>query len=183
MERKEFEVEEIDDVVRGYVVKFHGVEIDLGNWKEHVEADDDDADSNDADANDVAAPAVASGTEPHLINAHARFHLSDPDGRSPIEVAYLRDQNGMLLGFDSFSKAKRGTGEDDAGGVSDNVDDVNVAVGAGDRESTSSSIPKDGECTFHIIPGETTSIVAYAVYRGARGDGGKDGGGGGEDVL
>ncbi len=30
MERKEFEVEEIDDIVRGYVVKFHGVEIDLG---------------------------------------------------------------------------------------------------------------------------------------------------------
>ena len=38
MERKEFEVEEIDDIVRGYVVKFHGVEIDLGNWKEHVMA-------------------------------------------------------------------------------------------------------------------------------------------------
>ena len=122
---------------------------------------------------DVAAPAVASGTEPHLINAHTRFHLSDPDGRRPIEVAYLRDQNGTLLGFDSFSKVKRGTGEDDAGGVSDDVDDVDVDVAAGDGEtaSPSSSIPKDGECTFHIIPGETTSIVAYAVYRGARGRG------------
>ena len=39
---------------------------------------------------------------------------------------------------------------------------------------------------LHIIPGKMTSIVAYAVYCGARGKGGKvggGGGGGGEDVL
>jgi hypothetical protein len=60
-------------------------------------------------------------------------------------------------------------------------------VGTGDRDASSSrpTNPKNGECTFHIIPGETTSIVAYAVYRGnARGeDGVGSAGGAREDVL
>ena len=120
--------------------------------------------------------SVASA-EPHLINALARFRLVDPDdGNRPIEVAYIKDQNGTLLGFDSFSKARqREVGKADAD-----------ADASDDHETAATLSSKVGECTFHIVPGETTSIVAYAIYRGtARNDDGAGGGGDGdrEDVL
>jgi hypothetical protein len=197
------DVDEIDDVVRGYVVvKYHGVEIDLGNWKEHVDADieDDDVvvdDGNERDVVDRAnadvanrpIPPASNPAEPHLINAVARFRLVDPscDGRRPIEVAYVMDQNGTLLGFDSFAKAKRreragegGTVDDahDGANASDENDSENETM-AGTTTTTPSS-STEGECSFHIVPGETTSIVAYAIYRGTGGGGGD---GDREDVL
>ncbi|KAL3816431.1 hypothetical protein ACHAXA_007367 [Cyclostephanos tholiformis] len=178
---KEFDVDEINDIVQGYVVaKFQGVEIDLGNWKEHVDADyDDDADGNGKDVDAYVAPPTSGTAEPHLINAFARFRLVDPNnGRRPIEVAYIKDQNGTLLGFDSFTKAKEREGE---GGESHHRDDV----AASGHHETGTLSSKDGECTFHIIPGETTSIVAYAIYRGAARDEDGNGSEGGdrEDVL
>jgi len=141
----------------GGVVKFHGVEIDLGNWKEYIEADNDERIHE--------AVAKSSSAEPHLINAYARFHLMDPDNNHrPIEVAYVKDQNGTVLGFDSFSKQReemvKGSDDED-----DSIDDSETKI------SASEATQKTGECTFHIIPGVTTSIVAYAVYRGDKDDG------------
>ena len=98
----------------------------------------------------VAAEDGRAAGEPHLVNGHAKFLLADPRHGRPLEVAYVKDQRGRLLGFDSFSKREDG------------------AV--------------DGECTFNIIPDETTSVTAYAIYRGeASAD--KEGGGAREDLL
>jgi hypothetical protein len=141
-----------------YVVKFHGVEIDLGNWKEYIEAD------NDEGIHEAVAKSSRSSEEPHLINAYARFHLMDPDNNHrPIEVAYVKDQNGTVLGFDSFFKQRQ---EMMKGSDEDNNDDS-----IDDNEAKPPATPKTGECTFHIIPGVTTSIVAYAVYRGDKDEG------------
>jgi len=164
----------------GYIVRFYGVELDLGSWREHVEADADDANGDDGFEDETPVASASSNTdEPHLINAYAKFQLTDPSGSGrPIEVAYVKDQRGRLLGFDSFTKrdeAATGTGEGD-----DNANDKDAEGTA--TESTS----LDGECTFHIVPGETTSIAAYAIYRGVKRnkeDEGSDEGGSGTSLI
>lgn len=132
----------------GYILKFDGVEVDLGNWREHVEADADE-DSGDV-LDEEQTPTPNNGDEPQLINAYAKFQLTDPKSGEPIEVAYIKDQKGRLLGFDSFTKQKSTDNE--------NSDE--------DEERTDES--NEGECTFHLVPGETTIVTAYAIYRGQR---------------
>ena len=129
----------------GYVLKFNGVEVDLGNWREHVEADAD----VDSGEEEEQTP-IPQGDEPHLINAYAKFQLTDPKSGQPIEVAYIKDQKGRLLGFDSFTKQKSLNNENN------NEDDERTDVS------------NEGECTFHLVPGETTIVTAYAIYRGQR---------------
>lgn len=130
----------------GYVLKFNGVEVDLGNWREHVEADAD-VDGGDLDEEQTPIP---HGDEPQLINAYAKFQLTDPKSGEPIEVAYIKDQQGRLLGFDSFTKQKSAENEDS------------------DADDERSDESNEGECTFHLVPGETTTVKAYAIYRGQR---------------
>ncbi|KAL3768316.1 hypothetical protein ACHAWU_006698 [Discostella pseudostelligera] len=174
IESKEEQIENKEDIdnndgIRsgngGYMVKFNGVEIDLESWKEHIDAETDDDDDDDATENGNVANSSSTGDDdgPHLINASAKFRLMDPNyskasfndvdkydgGR--IEVAYIKDQRGRLLGFDSFNSAKKDM----------DVDSNNI--NQGEEEDASNAV---GECTFHIVPGETTSIVAYAIYRG-----------------
>lgn len=172
-ESKEEQIENKEDIddndeIRsgngGYMVKFNGVKIDLESWKEHIDAETDDDDDDDATENGNVANASPAGDDdgPHLINASAKFRLMDPNysktssnnydgGGGRIEVAYIKDQRGRLLGFDSFNSTKKDM----------DVDSNNV--NQGEEEDASNAV---GECTFHIVPGETTSIVAYAIYRG-----------------
>ena len=143
-----------------HVVRYDGVEVDLSNWAVHIEAEEDGDQAADC-TKDESSPAAAAGHEdPHLINAYAKFSLSDPSGR-PVEVAYVKDQDGRLLGFDSFSK--RGSSEGSDGGPPEDGGEEAAAAGEG-----------HGECTFQIVPGETSAVRAYAVYRGEApgGDGG-----------
>ena len=69
----------------GYVMKFNGAEIDLRNWREHVEVDTDD-NRNGGFEEDMSA-AVTLMEEPHLINAYAKFQLTDPSSGQPGGVA------------------------------------------------------------------------------------------------
>jgi len=146
------EIGEVD----GYVIKYHGVEIDLGSWREHVEAVSDE--SNVDNTTPSSARAVPT-EEPHLINAYAKFQLSNPTNGQPIEVAYIKDQNGRLLGFDSFTKSK-----EESGGNSS--DEESMPHKSEEEKAAAPPVSNDGECTFHILPGETKSITAYAIYRG-----------------
>lgn len=139
-----------------HVVRYHGAEVDLSNWSVHVEAEED---------GDRASDRAAPGEDPHLINAYAKFDLVDPSGR-PVEVAYVKDQDGRLLGFDSFSRG--GASEEDGTPASEG--------GGGDADSATGG---RGECTFQIVPGETIAVRAHAVYRGEAAGAGADGGDGG----
>ena len=162
----------------GYIIKYIGVEVDLGNWREHVEADADDGRDGEFldDEEQQQLPQLSHHPEErHLINAYAKFRLTDESGQ-PIEVAYIKDQKGRLLGFDSFTKRDgngAGAGED---GLHENKETEHDG-------STSEHVKiHDGECTFHIVPGETTSVSAYAIYRGVRKEG-EDGESVREDVM
>ena len=149
------EIGEVD----GYVIKYHGVEIDLGSWREHVEAESDESNVDDTTSSAKAPPTE----EPHLINAYAKFQLSNPTNGQPIEVAYIKDQNGRLLGFDSFTKSKE---ESSGSGASNSSDEESMPHKSDEEKAAAPPVSNDGECTFHIVPGETTSITAYAIYRG-----------------
>jgi len=159
-----------------YSIRFRGVEVDLESWRECVEADADDNDDDvlneeRKDSRSSSSSQSEREPQPRLINAYAKFKLIEPDGKRPIEVAYVKDQKGRLLGFDSFSKR-------DAGGSSDDIDDGSGRDGIHDNAG-GETLERDhhGECTFHLVPGETTSVRAYAIYRevtSADGDGEKN---------
>ncbi|KAL7528829.1 hypothetical protein ACHAXR_002660 [Thalassiosira sp. AJA248-18] len=185
----------------GYIMKYVGVEIDLGNWREHVEADadvdgngnggDDDDDSFEEEEESTPKAAALPVEEPHLINAYAKFKLNHPVSGEPIEVAYIKDQKGRLLGFDSFTKRDTDNDDGGAGGSENDAKDGDVEGSGKDASAaaatTNNTASNDGECTFHIVPGETTSIAAYAIYRGEKKDNNneeEDGGGSvREDLL
>merc|ERR1712071_260982 len=62
----------------------------------------------DDDDNEGAADTSSTNAPPkHLIPAYAQIYLKDTITGYPIEMAYVRDQNGTLLGFDYFSREKR----------------------------------------------------------------------------
>ena len=147
----------------GYIVAYNGAKIDLGNWREHVEADADESEGFLDEEETSAASASKAMEEPQLINAYAKFKLTEPETGNPIEVAYIKDQSGRLLGFDSFSKR-------DAPDV-DSEEESNMHAEQ-DKVHDGSTMEHgkvhDGECTFHIVPEETTSIAAYAIYRTKR---------------
>lgn len=153
----------------GYVVKFLGAEVDLGNWREHVEADAEESEEfleDDEEASEKAAPN-AVGEEPHLINAYAKFKLTEPGTGNPIEVAYIKDQSGRLLGFDSFSK------RENPESPPDNPDEKimhSEKASVHDGSTMEHGKVHDGECSFHIVPEETKSVAAYAIYRGTKVD-------------
>lgn len=134
----------------GYIVKLSGAEIDLGSWREFVEA----ASERGGKILDVEENSNANvpknSKDPHLINAYVKFKLTQPGTGNPIEVAYIKDQKGRLLGFDSFSKRDS----------SENESEDNTLTNQEKKEEAD-----DGECSFHIVPSETTSIAAYAIYR------------------
>ena len=120
---------------------------------EHVEAESDESNVDDT---------TPQTEEPHLINAYAKFQLTNPTNGQPIEVAYIKDQNGRLLGFDSFTKSK----EENSGSTSNSSDEEGMPHKSDEEKAAAPPVSNDGECTFHIVPGETTSIKAYAIYRG-----------------
>ncbi|KAL7461509.1 hypothetical protein ACHAXS_001926 [Conticribra weissflogii] len=174
-----------------YSVRFRGVEVDLESWREYIEADADDNGGDDLDENKESSYSSASEREPQprLVNAYAKFKLIEPDRkRRPIEVAYVKDQKGRLLGFDSFSKREAGGASSDDIENDDHDDDDGAGDSANgirdddDASGDDSQRASDGECTFHLVPGETTSVRAYAIYRGVTNAGG-DGEEKREDVM
>lgn len=87
--------------------------VDVEQWEEARDALDDGVDimadvdetnddaTSDADDDPDAPPK-------RLIPAYARFHLTDAAVTGyPVEIAYVRDQSGTLLGFDDFSRDKQ----------------------------------------------------------------------------
>jgi len=87
--------------------------------------------------------------DPVLIAATAKIIMRDPISGHPIDMAYVRDQDGRILGFEQFSKEKKLLrGE---------------AVDGDDGQPTEA--PSTANCGFHIQPGETASFKVFALYR------------------
>ena len=90
-------------------------------------------DENSIDKDDVLATGIA------------RINLWDQKGDCPIEVAYVKDQDDKLLGYDQFFNFKK-------------------SIKSGEDEDDSLK-KKVGACNFHVNPDTTKSIRIYALYR------------------
>ena len=87
--------------------------------------------------------------DPVLIAATAKIIMRDPISGHPIDMAYVRDQDGRVLGFEQFSNEKKLLrGE---------------AVDGDDGQPMEA--PSTANCGFHIQPGETASFKVFALYR------------------
>jgi hypothetical protein len=80
-----------------------------------------------------------------LATGIARINLWDQKANCPIEVAYVKDQDDKLLGYDQFFDFKKSikSGEDKDGSLKKKV----------------------GACNFHVDPVTTKAIRIYALYR------------------
>lgn len=99
--------------------------LDLISYREFMDVRDAMRDDIDVDINvdeneneDVSVDTSSSTTtttatkpitkEPqHLVPSYAQFKLLDTKTNYPIEIGYVKDQNGQLLGFDYFSREKK----------------------------------------------------------------------------
>lgn len=79
-----------------------------------------------------------------LVEGVARINLWDAKTSRPIEIAYVRDQNGTVLGYEQFFDFKKR--------IKDNQEI--------DRESGAVGI-----CNFHVNPNSTLSLQIFALYR------------------
>ena len=89
-----------------------------------------------------------------LVEGLARINLFD--GQKPIEAAYIKDQDGNLLGYDQFTEFKKSIGSKDE-----------------NDDSQISNDSKVGQCNFHVSPDTTKTIQIFALYK-ALGNNGED---------
>uniref|UniRef100_A0A7S2EX19 GCK domain-containing protein n=1 Tax=Ditylum brightwellii TaxID=49249 RepID=A0A7S2EX19_9STRA len=117
------------------------------------------------EAGDAVASPAAAAEDPFLVNVYAKFNLRDPSTNRLIDIAYVRDQDGRLLGFDQFSKEKTASAavEKEDGEEVENNNSSDGDVNVEDEKDDGGG--KTGNCMFHIKPGETASIKLFAIYR------------------
>lgn len=98
-----------------------------------------------------------------LVEGVARINLWDSDGKRQVELAYIKDQDGLLLGYDQFSHLKKNSGDED------DKREKNGNATTSKKESvepqSKSLIGKVGECNFHVNPQTTKYIQIFALYR------------------
>ncbi|GFH53085.1 hypothetical protein CTEN210_09561 [Chaetoceros tenuissimus] len=83
---------------------------------------------------------LADDEDATLVEGVAKINLWDNKGSRPIEIAYVKDQDGNLLGYDQFFDFKKSIKDD--------------------KENSA----KVGVCNFHVS-GSTQSIQIFALYR------------------
>uniref|UniRef100_A0A7S3VE73 GCK domain-containing protein n=1 Tax=Chaetoceros debilis TaxID=122233 RepID=A0A7S3VE73_9STRA len=95
-----------------------------------------------------------------LVEGVARINLWDPEGERQVELAYIKDQDGLLLGYDQFSYLKKNSGDENENDNDNDNDD-----GDNSEPQSKGVIGKVGECNFHVNPETTKSIQIFALYR------------------
>lgn len=116
-------VEESDKVdldVKGKIASI--IEIDQSWWDEKKERDD----------NGIC-----------LVEGIARINLVDEGNGNLIDIAYIRDQDGKMLGYNEFSPLKK---------------ELKEGKAEGDK-------PSVGTFTFHVNPDTTKGIRVFALYK------------------
>lgn len=108
---------------------------------------------NDADAN--------------LVEGLARINLWDEDGkgqnkRRRVDLAYVRDQDGLLLGHERFAAPKSDT-EEIKSGTPEEGGSANDEMNNEQRENSNTE-PTVGNCVFHVCPETTKAIQIFALY-------------------
>ena len=125
------------------------------NLKEKEEGEADEGEAGDAtseeksELDDGSAKASDLPSDPQLIAATTKIVLRDPVSGHPIDMAYVRDQNGRVLGFEQFTNEKKMMHGEPMEG----------------EEGEAKEAPLVASCGFHLQPGVTTSFKVYTLYR------------------
>ena len=105
--------------------------------------------SSDSDAQDtnISTANHEKVVDATLVEGLARINLYDGD--KPIEVAYVKDQDGNLLGYDQFTDFKKSLISKEESG----------------SDSDSNPTQKVAQCNFHVNPDTTKGIQIFALYK------------------
>eukprot|EP00559_Dactyliosolen_fragilissimus_P005472 CAMPEP_0184868682 /NCGR_PEP_ID=MMETSP0580-20130426/31380_1 /TAXON_ID=1118495 /ORGANISM="Dactyliosolen fragilissimus" /LENGTH=487 /DNA_ID=CAMNT_0027369733 /DNA_START=53 /DNA_END=1516 /DNA_ORIENTATION=+ len=157
--------------------------LDLQDWFQHQSSQNVNVKeiSSSEDKKDHITDEKNDSIDIDLIHASATINLIDNATGREIEIAYVRDQDGKLLGFEQFVSlkkerraqiAKRDERDLQKKGkeMIENPDNSTNNIGEEDEKHEIGGdekifIPSAGLCNFNIIPGETKSIKVYALYR------------------
>jgi hypothetical protein len=96
------------------------------------------------DVDKTAGKELADDEDAILVEGIAKINLWDGETSRPIEIAFVKDQDGTLLGYEQFFDFKK-TMKDSA--------------------SSEGQSSKVGACNFHVNPSTTKSIQIFALYR------------------
>ena len=140
---------------------------------ESSSSDDGESKSNEKETNNQ------NGTDdnvddPLLVQVSATINLMD-DTRE-ISLAYVRDQDGNVLGFEQFSSYKKlrkeklessETQKQDEKSDVPNTDDDDAITTTDNEKNTEENVelPTVGDCNFSIQPGKTKSVRVFAYYK------------------
>ena len=110
--------------------------------------------------------------DPSLVQVSATINLTD-DTRE-ISLAYVRDQDGNVLGIEQFSSYKKLRKEKLESSMTQNEDEKSEAPTKDDGAITDDNeknieenveLPTVGDCNFSIQPGKTKSVRVFAYYK------------------
>ena len=134
------EVEEAINLARAYLQEKE--EGETGEVEAGDATSEEKSESGDGSASDLPS-------DPQLIPATTKIVLRDPVSGHPIDMAYVRDQNGRVLGFEQFTNEKKMMRGEPVEG----------------EEGEPKEAPLVANCGFHLQPGVTTSFKVYTLYR------------------
>lgn len=159
------------------------------DWKQFVEFSNydwlkDGEEVTDQENETVVRNDGEESPDANLVEGVARINLWDGDGkgkngRRRVDLAYVRDQDGLLLGHERFEIKKTESGDDNTqkeGSISNGETDSTDGENIGTRDDKSGSEPSIGHCGFHVSPGTTKAIQIFALYGKEDDDNTADGG-------
>eukprot|EP00555_Chaetoceros_dichaeta_P013599 CAMPEP_0198260370 /NCGR_PEP_ID=MMETSP1447-20131203/9365_1 /TAXON_ID=420782 /ORGANISM="Chaetoceros dichaeta, Strain CCMP1751" /LENGTH=521 /DNA_ID=CAMNT_0043948017 /DNA_START=130 /DNA_END=1695 /DNA_ORIENTATION=+ len=138
------------------------------DWKQFVEFQTDGwlDETEEPGSNPLVVAAAAKEEDPDalLVEGVARINLWDGDGTRRVDLAYVRDQDGLLLGHERFTN-RAFEDETSGGGEGGGDDDGNTNDdGTNNKSDSIRAKPTVGHCSFHVSPGSTTAIQIFAIY-------------------
>ena len=165
------------------------------DWKQFVEFQtdgwlDDETEEAKSEEPVVVATGEDGDADATLVEGVARINLWDSDGTRRIDLAYVRDQDWLLLGHERFTTSKAvmddetsdgGGGEDGGDGTEETTKEGTTTTGDDNKiEEENSNTNNDGtnnnksdsirskitvgHCSFHVSPGSTKAIQIFALY-------------------
>jgi len=144
--------------------------LDLSDWfdrRQNTDSTDDkgSSDDEDLDTDNSADNGDSAGDDVDLVPVSATINVIDPGTGWEIDIAYVRDQDGSVLGFEQFTTLKRERRE--AIQYMEQKSKPNQETQEGDGRETKfpASIRNTGKCSFHLNPEKTKSVQLFALYK------------------
>jgi len=161
----------VDDINKVYFGDVNPLSfLDLNEWLNRVKQKKDSHGERVTVKNNYQIKQhLKDGNDIDLISAFVTINLVDTLSGREIDIAYVRDQDGKILGFDQFTNTKRERKElIKKQGHIDNLDSQGHILQMNnehDNMSERKDVKNIGKFTFYINPETTNSIQVFALYK------------------